>query len=86
MSQPGLPRSRLVTLSDSPSLLLGVSDSDVNQLGILRLFDGREDETGVGRRVLRAVPEDLLKLSRVGHDGRVLLEGVEGGSHLCGGG
>lgn len=42
-------------LLDGTALLLSVVDSDVDQLGVLGLLGGSEDERGVGGSILRLV-------------------------------
>lgn len=56
-------------LLNGAAVLLAVRNSDVNQLLVVGLFRGREDEGGVGGRILGLVLLDGRKVTRVGDDG-----------------
>lgn len=59
------------------AVLLAVCDSGVNQLRVLGLLGGGEDERRVGRRILGLVLLDGSEVTRVGDDSlqaKVLLD------------
>lgn len=49
---------------DTPALVLGVLDGDVDEAGVLGLLDGGEDERGVGGGVLGLVDGDRCTVRR----------------------
>lgn len=47
-----------------PALVLGVLGGDIDEAGVLRVLDGREDERRVGGRVLRLVDRDGCRCTK----------------------
>ena len=69
---------------NSPSLLLGVFDSYVNELGVLGVLDSGKDERRVGGSILRLVSSDSYKrrmYESATERRRFQLERLAGNSH-----
>lgn len=84
MALPQLPSLALTKTQrdrNVPSGGLAVRNRGGNDLGVLGLLDGGEDQGGVGGGILGLVNGDGLEVSRVGDDGGELLELVEDGGH-----